>query len=106
MFGTQPEGLLANIGRLNLKKVSVQAEPADMPDVFPHETAVAWTRHYLKKFPLTKGKGLDAMERELTARLNECRKHINRNMDVSDLCSSYTRRMQELAAAKGERLNH
>ena len=66
-----------------------------MPDVFPHETAVAWTRQYLKKYPLTKGTGLGAMERELADRLNECKKHINAAYDVGDLCSSYTRRMED-----------
>ena len=66
-----------------------------MPDVFPHETAVAWTRQYLKKYPLAKGKGLDTMERELADRLDECKKHINAAYDVGDLCSSYTRRMED-----------
>ena len=66
-----------------------------------HETAVAWVRHYLKKFPLTKGKGLGAMERELAARLSECKRYINSNLDVGDLCGSYAGRMKELADAKG-----
>ena len=66
-----------------------------MPDVFPHETAVAWTGQYLNKYPLTKGKGLDTMERELADRLDECKKHINAACDVGDLCSSYTRRMED-----------
>ncbi len=70
-------------------------QPPDMPDVFPHETAVAWTRQCLKKYPLTKGAGLGAMERELADRLDECKKHINAAYDVSDLCSSYTRRMED-----------
>ena len=70
-------------------------QPPDMPDVFPHETAVAWTRQCLKKYPLTKGAGLGAMERELADRLDECKKYINAAYDVSDLCSSYTRRMED-----------
>ena len=70
-------------------------QPPDMPDVFPHETAVAWTRQYLKKYPLTKGTGLAAMERELADRLGECKKHINAAYDVGGLCSSYTRRMED-----------
>ena len=81
-------------------------QPPDMPDVFPHETAVAWTRHYLKKYPLTKGTGLPAMEMELAARLKECKTYINRNLEVGDLCSSYPTRMKELIDAEGERLNH
>ena len=41
------------------------------------------------------GKGLDAMGRELAHRLDECKKHINANYEVGDLCSSYTRRMED-----------
>ena len=70
-------------------------QPPDMPDVFPDETAVAWTRQRQKKYPLTKGAGLGAMERELADRLDECKKHINAAYDVGDLCSSYTRRMED-----------
>ena len=32
-------------------------QPPDMPDVFPHETAVAWTRVYLEKDPPHQGQG-------------------------------------------------
>ena len=77
-----------------------------MPDVFPHETAVAWTRLYLKKNPLTKGKGLDSMEDELADRLRACKTYINRHNGVGVLCSSYPERMKELVKKKGERLNH
>ena len=66
-----------------------------MPDVFPHETAVAWTGQYLNMYPLTKGKGLDTMERELADRLDECKKHINATYGVGDLCSTYARRMKD-----------
>ena len=74
--------------------VDASKQPPDMPGVFPHETAVAWTRQYLKKYPLAKGKGLDTMERELADRLDECKKHIDATCDVGDLCSSYARRMK------------
>ena len=74
--------------------VDASKQPPDMPGVFPHETAVAWTRQYLKKYPLAKGKGLDTMERELADRLDECKKHIDATYDVGDLCSSYARRMK------------
>ena len=46
------------------------------------------------------------MERELAARLRDCKKYINDNLEVGDLCPSYAGRMKELADAKGERLNH
>ena len=75
--------------------VDASKQPPDMPGVFPHETAVARTRQYLKKYPLAKGKGLDTMERELADRLDECKKHIDATYDVGDLCSSYARRMKD-----------
>ena len=77
-----------------------------MPDVFPHETAVAWTRLYLKKNPLTKGKGLDSMEAELAGRLRACKTRINCDFEVGAQRSSYPERMKELVDKKGERLNH
>ena len=48
-----------------------------------------------QRYPLKKGKGLDAMERELTDRLGECKKYINATYDVGGLCSSYAGRMED-----------
>ena len=55
-----------------------------MPDAFPHETAVAWCRSYLKKHLLKRG-SLDAMENELKKKLADVARYINRTHDVQGL---------------------
>ena len=74
-----------------------------MPDILPHETAVAWTRHYLKKHPLPKG-DLDGMEVALRRTLAEGATFINENYDVEGLHSSFPKRVAELIRLKGDRL--
>ena len=84
--------------------VDASKQPPDMPDVFPHETAVAWTRYYLKKHPLHAEAGVDAMEDELGKTLKACSKYIMKHYEVSDLCKAFPRRIQELIDGEGERL--
>ena len=74
-----------------------------MPDVFPHETAVAWCRNFLKKNPLEKT-DLDSMEGELVKTLAAAAKHINKTYDVEGLHSSFPDRMQKLRHRGGDRL--
>lgn len=81
-------------------------QPPDMPDVFPHETAMAWARAYFKKHPLKKGGGVTAMEEQLRTSLKECAAFINSNYDVEGLCSSFPARVKELRQSGGERLSH
>ena len=81
-------------------------QPADMPDFWPHETAVSWLRALMKKRPLQKGFGLDHLQDQLEAALGDCVKHINDTYDVDSLCRSFPRRVDELIASKGERLGH
>ena len=78
----------------------------DMPDVFPHETAVAWARQYMRKHPLHKEAGMAAMEEELADRLAECAKYITKNYNVDALCQSLPHRLQELVDGEGERLRY
>ena len=52
-----------------------------MPDILPHDTAIVWTRQYLKKHPSTKG-DLDGMEVALHNTLAECAAVINEAYDV------------------------
>ena len=79
-------------------------QPADMPDLFPHETAVAWTRKYLKDHPLQKGRGLESLRKQLVSTLSDCADHINKNYDVDGLSRCFPRRVKALVDAKGERL--
>ena len=80
-------------------------QPPDMPDVFPHETAVAWTRNYLKKHPISKG-NLDTMQAELRQKLAECARFINKHYEVADLHKSFPKRLKELVRRKGGRVTH
>ena len=79
---------------------------ADIPDVLPHETAVAWARTYFKKHPVAKGAGVADMERQFRAILEQCAQHINAEYDVGGLCKAFPTRLRELIAAEGERLSH
>ena len=74
--------------------------------MLPHETAVGWAREYLKKRPLSKGAGIEAMEGELRRLMTECAAYINANFDVSGLCRSFPKRFRELKTAERERLSH
>ena len=55
-----------------------------MPDILPHDTAIVWTRQYLKKHPSTKG-DLDGMEVALHNTLAECAAFINETYDVEGI---------------------
>ena len=81
-------------------------QPPDIPDVLPHETAVAWARVCMKKHSLDKGKGIDAMEAQFKSCLRDCAAHVNANYAVDELCSSFPERVKEVVVAKGERLRH
>ena len=79
-------------------------QPADLPDLFPHETVVSWARKYLKAHPLQKGRGLQSLREQLVRTLSACASHINSNYDVGGLSRCFPRRVNELIDAKGERL--
>ena len=81
-------------------------QPADVPDVWPHETAASWLRALMKKRPLKKGRGLEQLQSDLVQNFNEVVKHINDSYEVGDLTRSFPRRIDELLARKGERLGH
>jgi len=78
-------------------------QPADMPDVFPHETAVAWARTNMKKHRIPKG-GLDDMEATLRKTLAECAAHIEKNYDSEGLHMAFPERIDKLIKRQGERL--
>ena len=79
------------------------SQPADMPDVFPHKTAVAWCRSCLKKHPLERG-SLDAMENELQKKLADAARCTNRTYDVHGLRSSFPELLDKLRKRGGDRL--
>ena len=75
-----------------------------MPDIFPHETVVAWARTFMKKRPLVRGKGLDDMQRQLASNLEACAEHINSEFNVHDLVRHFPDRLQEVIESAGDRL--
>ena len=64
-------------------------QPGDVPDCLPHETAVAWARTYMKKYPLSKAGGLDDMENQLAQLLQDAATHINAQDPVSGPLQSF-----------------
>jgi len=79
-------------------------QPTDCPDVFPHETAVAWVRQYFSKHPHSVRDGLEANHQAFLENLRDAEKHINQNHDVAALCASFLSRIETLIQKKGERL--
>ena len=81
-------------------------QPPDNADFCPHETAVSWLRHLMKKHPIAKGNGLAQMQKDFEKAMTACVKHINQNYDVSELCACFPRRVDELLDTKHEHLKH
>ena len=79
-------------------------QPADMPDLFPHVTAVAWTRKHPKDHALEKGRRPESLRKQLARAPSDCADHVNANYDVAGLSRCLPRRAKALVGAKGERL--
>ena len=83
------------------------SQPADVPDVLLHETAVAWVRKYLKKHPIARAGSLDKQEERLRALLTQCEEHINANHNVAGLTKELPDRLHKLVhETRGDRLRH
>ena len=65
----------------------------------------AWARAFFKKHPLSKGRGIDDMERQFKAVLMDCAAYINENYDVDALCRSFPERLKEMISVRRERLS-
>ena len=78
------------------------AQPADMPDMFPHKTAVAWRRNSSKKHPLERGSS-DDMEKKLKRTLADAARYTNRAYDVEGLHRSFPERLEKLRKRHGDR---
>ena len=83
------------------------AQPGDIADCLPHETAVAWARAYLKKRPIDRSLGMNGMKAQLRRVLRDCEDYINSEYDVDKLCGGeFLERMAELRDREGDRLKH
>jgi hypothetical protein len=79
-------------------------QPPDIPDLLPHETAVAWVRAYFRKHPQPRVGSLDAKEAAFRRILADAERHINAEYDVTGLASGFLGRVEELLQKKGARL--
>ena len=85
---------------------SASHQPADIPDVLLHETAVAWIRSYLKHNPIKIGPNMAASRDALEAALKDAAAFCNDWYEVKELCHDFPKRLKELIAGEGERLRH
>ena len=81
-------------------------QPPDLADLFMHETVAAWIRRYFKKNPVRRRPDLEENKQAVVAALAQCAKHINEEYEVSELCKSMPRRVDELLLAQGGRLKY
>ena len=85
---------------------NASGQPADIPDVLLHETAVGWIRKYVKKHPFRRAADLGRNVERVKSLMGECIRHIHKEHDVHGLSSAWPRRLEELVAAEGERLKY
>ena len=71
-----------------------------------HETVVAWVRLFFKKHPFKSVANVRDNQKVFAKLLKQCEAHINSNYDVCALCRSFPRRINEMVAAKGDRLKY
>eukprot|EP00973_Karenia_brevis_P024110 3327897-Karenia_brevis.AAC.1 len=81
-------------------------QPPDLPDVLLHETAVAWIKAYLRKYPFSRRGTLDNQQVKLEKLLRDCTAFINANYDVQGLCYSFPQRLEKMVARGGDRLKY
>ena len=81
-------------------------QPADIPDVLLHETAVAWVRRYLKYNPMLYTADLKKDQARLEQSLQDAVSHINTYFEVADLCHGWPKRLKDLRDNEGDRLKH
>ena len=81
-------------------------QPPDIPDVLLHETVVAWVRAFFKKRPFKLVPKVQENLKRFGKLLKKCEAYINDNHDVAGLCKALPGRIDELIAAKGDRLKY
>ena len=86
--------------------VDASWQPADLPDILPHETVAGWCRPFFSKHPFRRTTSLEENERRFLEMLAPCEEHINTNYAVAGLCRSFPARLRELQSLQGGRLRH
>ena len=81
------------------------AQPADIADVLPHETATSWLRAGLVASGADLAQTWLETPKEFAARMQRDIRAINRECDVAGLCHQFPQRLQDLAFnSNGDRL--
>ncbi len=84
-----------------------RAQPGDVADVLPHETANGWLRTRLDRSAALVPKLWEETPKHFAKRLQECVADVNNgSCDVRALCRSFPKRLVELKKGHGDRLNH
>lgn len=83
-----------------------RAQPGDVADVLPHETANGWLRLRLDSSAARVPKLWEETPTQFAKRLADCVADVNETCDASDLCRSFPKRLADLQKAKGDRLSH
>ena len=79
-------------------------QPADLAEVFMHETVAAWIRRYFQMHPVTKDKSLDENRESPLAGLASCEKYISQKYKVESLCNAMPKRVETMLKPQGDRL--
>ena len=83
-----------------------RAQPGDVADVLPHETANGWLRLRLDSSAARVPKLWEETPAKFAKRLAECVADVNETCGASELCRSFPKRLADLQKAKGDRLSH
>ena len=79
-----------------------RAQPGDVADVLPHETANGWLRLRLDSSAARVPKLWEETPAQFAKRLAD----VNETCDAGGLCRSFPKRLADLQKAKGDRPSH
>ena len=85
-------------------KTGPHAQPPDIADWLPHETAISWLRAGLIKSMATVPVAWEETPQEFERRLHGVVKSINSHFDVHGLCREVPERLDDLILREGDRL--
>ena len=84
-------------------RLSAKEQPADVPDVLLHETAIACFKRELVATPPTVDPWKETHE-QFQSRVDNVVQAANGQYNFRSLCGSYLERLELLAERKGDRL--
>ena len=78
-------------------------QPADIPDVLLHETAVAWVK--ARRVKTTPPRAWEESRAAFAERVRAAAAYVNSQYDVEGLCMGFVERLKDVVARKGDRLS-